>query len=75
MSPGKLLSLIDAEIARLKQTRVLIAAKAERLPGRPKSIATPATKTKQKRGMSPKTRQRIVEAQRRWRAAQKGAGK
>jgi hypothetical protein len=75
MSSGKLLSLIDDEIVQLKQARALLAATAQKQPGRAKSVATPVTKTKQKRHMSPKTRQRIAEAQGRWRAAQKKARK
>jgi hypothetical protein len=55
----EILKQIDAEIARLKQVRNIIAGK------------TPAPKPKAKRTVSTEARQRIGEAQRRRRATQK----
>lgn len=71
---SKLLSLIDAEIATLKQARALIAATAKRKPGRP-AKAPAASAAKPKRKMSPEGRARLVAALKaRW-AAQKKAAK
>jgi hypothetical protein len=70
----EILSLIDAEIAKLLQARALIATARKRRPGRPKSVSVDI-KPKQKRGMSPEGRARIAGAQRlRW-AKQKKAAK
>jgi hypothetical protein len=76
MSEKDLLSLIDAEIADLQQARAMIAGAAKRGPGRPpKTAATPVTKPKQKRKLSPEGRARLIAAVKaRW-AAQKKAAK
>jgi len=59
MSIPEILKQIDAEIARLKQVRHILAGKA------------PALKSTAKRTLSAEARQRIGEAQRRRRAAEK----
>jgi hypothetical protein len=75
MSANDILTLIDAEIARLQQARALIAATGERRTGRPKSTAAPTVKPKLKRKLSPEGRARLVAAVKaRW-AAQKKAAK
>ena len=81
MDTRNLLSLIDAEIATLKQARALIAGTEtvavteKRKPGRPKSVPAPVAPAKKKRNLSPEGRKRIQEAvKRRWAAAKK-AGK
>ena len=80
MKTTELLSLIDAEIAKLRQARALIAgASAEAVtekkkPGRPKATtATPAASAKKKKHkLSIEGRKRIQEAVgRRWAAAKK----
>jgi len=69
-----ILSLIDAEIAKLQQARALIAATGKRKPGRPKSIVVSTGQPEKKRNLSPEGRARIVAAQKaRW--AKKWAGK
>ena len=82
MALKELLSLIDAEIATLKQARVLLAASsavtvAKRKPGRPPKVHpdTPKVATrKKKRNLSPEGRARIAEAARnRWAAQKKTA--
>jgi len=76
MNTSNLLSLIDAEIAVLKQTRALLSTDAPAKPtrGRPKgSTNAPA---KKKRNLSPEGRKRIIEGvKRRWAAKKKAAGK
>ena len=78
MDTTNLFSLIDAEIATLKQARSLIAgteAETEkRKPGRPKGITAPApAKNAKKRNLSPEGRARIAEAvRRRWANQKKG---
>lgn len=81
MDITNLLTLIDAEIARLQQARALlsgtIAKPEKRKPGRPKSTTTApvAPAKKKKRNLSPEGRARIAEAVRRRWAAAKKAGK
>jgi len=81
MSIAKLLSLIDAEIATLRQVRSLVAgttaATEKRKPGRPKSTDAPAVQPAQKRrNMSPEGRARIAAAVKaRWARQKKAAGK
>ena len=79
----KILSAIDAEIARLKQAGALLKASgvvvAKRKPGRPAkaaSFAAPQVQKARKRGkLSAEARERIRQAQiKRW-AAVKGASK
>jgi hypothetical protein len=83
MSTSELLSLIDGELAHLKQARALIAVNAaatsKKRPGRPSkaaAVAFPAaSKPQKKRKMSSEGRARIVAAQKaRW-DAQKRATK
>jgi hypothetical protein len=83
MALKDILSLIDAEIATLKEARVLLAAGsavtvAKRKPGRPPRVQPGSPKApirKKKRNLSPEGRARIAEAtKRRW-AAQKKAAK
>jgi hypothetical protein len=72
MSQNDILTLIDADIAHLKQARALLAGADKRGPGRPKSTAA---KPKQKGKISPEGRARIAAAQKaRW-AKQKKAAK
>lgn len=70
---------IDAEIARLRQARILlmdIGTPAKRGPGRPtNSAATAPAKTK-RRTMSAEAREKIRQAQlKRWAANKKSASK
>jgi hypothetical protein len=80
MAIKELLAQIDAEIARLKQARSLLAdgGKPEIRRGRPKKGSEPATTgkpAKKKRNLTPEGRARIAAAvKRRW-AAQNAAGK
>lgn len=76
-----ILSAIDAEIARLEQAKALLSASgavsSRRKPGRPAKVATAIApklqKTRKRRKMSAKARERIRQAQiKRW-AAQKGS--
>ena len=78
-----ILAAIDAEIARLKQVKVLLSASgafvAKRKPGRPAKVASieaPKVQKARKRSkMSAEGRERIRQAQiKRW-AAQKSASK
>jgi hypothetical protein len=80
MKTTEILSLIDAEIAKLQQARALIVGSSAdtgtRKPARPKSTAAPAPiAKKKKRNLSPEGRARIAEAVRRRWAAQKKAVK
>ena len=84
MALKELLSLIDAEIATLKEARALLATgsavtAAPRKAGRPPKVVASSPKAsprkKKKRVISPEGRARISEAvKRRW-AAQKKAAK
>lgn len=67
MTIDRILALIDAEIARLKQVRVLLST-----DGTEKTTTTPDT-PKRKRKMSAAARKRIGDAQRKRWAAQKKA--
>jgi hypothetical protein len=76
MTTSNLLSLIDADIAVLRQARALLSTPEKRKPGRPKSTAALKAKPKQKRNLSPEGRARIVAAvKRRWAAKKKASGK
>lgn len=87
MDVGRIVSEIDAEIARLQQARAALTAigasgtvAVRRGPGRPKGSGKKAAKTSRKRNLTPEGRKRIAEAmKRRWaerRAAQaKGSSK
>ena len=88
MDVSRILSEIDAEIARLQQARAALTAigasgtvAARRGPGRPKGSGNKkaAAKTARKRNLTPEGRKRIAEAmKRRWaerRAATKGSSK
>lgn len=85
MDVSRIVSEIDAEIARLQQARaalVGISSSGTVAPrrGRPKgSVNKSTTKNRRKRNLTPEGRKRIAEAmKRRWaerRAAQKGSGK
>lgn len=67
-----LLATIDAEIAKLQQARNLIAGTGKvTLGGKPDRIGRPK-KAGRKRTLSPESRKRIADAQRkRWAAAKK----
>lgn len=73
MDVSRILSEIDAEIARLQQARAALTGIAgsgtvapRRGPGRPKGSGT-KTASKRKRNLSPEGRKRIAEAmKRRW---------
>ncbi|MFZ1083673.1 MAG: hypothetical protein WAN35_01765 [Terracidiphilus sp.] len=83
MALKDIVSLIDAEIATLKEARALLAAGsavtvAKRKPGRPPKVQpdTPKVATrKRKRKLSPEGRARIAEAARKRWAAQRKATK
>jgi hypothetical protein len=83
MALKDVLSLIDAEIATLKEARALLAAGstvtvAKRKPGRPPKVQPDSPKVsirKKKRKLSPEGRARIAEAARKRWAAQKKAAK
>jgi len=84
MALKEVIALIDAEIATLKQARVLLAAGsavtvAKRKPGRPSKVqpdTAKAPKRKKKRNLSPEGRARIAEAARkRWAVAKKSRAK
>jgi|HubBroStandDraft_6_1064221.scaffolds.fasta_scaffold35567_3 hypothetical protein len=75
MDVSRILSEIDAEIARLQQARAALSAigasgtvAAKRGPGRPKGSGNKkAAKTGRKRNLTPEGRKRIAEAmKRRW---------
>jgi len=73
MANDSILTLIDAEIARLTQVRSLLAGIGKvpvKVTERKAKKAT-ATKTKKRRVLSPEARKRIADAQRRRWAAQK----
>ena len=81
MDNNTILSLIDAEIARLTQVRTLLASTGKvdaklKARGVKKAAAAPVaakTKVKKSRVLSPEARKRISDAQRtRW-AAQKSS--
>jgi hypothetical protein len=83
MALKDIVSLIDAEIATLKEARALLATGsavtvAKRKPGRPPKVqpdTTATPKRRKKRNLSPEGRARIAEAaKRRW-AGQKKAAK
>jgi len=80
MAIKELLAQIDAEIARLKQARSVLAdgGEPEIRRGRPKKTSEPAATVKpakKKRNLTPEGRARIAAAvKRRW-AAQNAAGK
>lgn len=83
MALKNILPLIDAEIAKLKEARALLAAGsavtvAKRKPGRPRKVQPDSPKVstrKKKRHLSPEGRARIAEAARKRWAAQKKAAK
>jgi hypothetical protein len=84
MALKEILSLIDAEIATLKEARALLAASsavtvAKRKPGRPPKVQPNTAKVatrKKKRHLSPEGRARIAEAARkRWSTQKKAAAK
>lgn len=75
MDVARIVSEIDAEIARLQQARAALTAigasgtvAAKRGPGRPKGSGNKkAAKTSRKRNLTPEGRKRIAEAmKRRW---------
>jgi hypothetical protein len=75
MNLTKLLSELDAEIARLEQARNLLANGSPRR-GRPPAIATVAATPakKKRRKLTPEGRARIAEAvKRRWERQKKAA--
>ncbi len=83
MAIADMLSLIDVEIARLKEARSLLTSSTpastitRARPGRPKSVTDALTPTKKskKRNLSPEGRARIAAAvKRRW-ANQKALAK
>jgi hypothetical protein len=77
MSNESIVAQIDAEIAKLKQVRVLLAKTGKvsaKLTAQAAKQAAPvvkAAKTKKHRRMSPEARKRIADAQRKRWAAQK----
>ncbi len=78
MSNDSILSLIDAEIARLTQVRSLLAntgkIAAKVIERKAKKVAA-KVKTKKTRVLSPEARKRIADAQRKRWAAQKAKTK
>lgn len=84
MDVSRILSEIDAEIARLQQARAALSAigasgtvAAKRGPGRPKGSGTKkAAKTVRKRNLTPEGRKRIADAmKRRWAERRAAAAK
>ena len=76
MSIESILAEIDAEIARLKQVRSLLAGSgkvASTISGR--SATKTASKSKKKRVLSAEARKRIADAQRKRWAAQRAKAK
>jgi hypothetical protein len=79
MANQELLSLIDAEIARLKEARSLLAnsssvTSAPLMRGRQSKAEAGVLKIKKKRHMTPEGRARIAEAvKKRWAAQKKKA--
>jgi hypothetical protein len=74
MSPNDILSLIDSEIASLKQARAVLSGTTAKLH-LPTKIPKVAIAKKNKRNLSPEGRARIAAAQKaRW-AAKKRAEK
>jgi len=82
MDVGRILSEIDAEIARLQQARSALTgiagsgtvAKAKR--GRPKGSVNKTATKRRKRNLSPEGRKRIADAmKRRWAERRAAAGK
>jgi hypothetical protein len=74
MAIDSIVSLIDAEIARLTQVRSLLAnaGKVPTIVTATKTKSAPAkAKTRKKRVLSPEARKRIADAQRKRWAAQK----
>jgi hypothetical protein len=78
MDNNSILSLIDAEIARLTQVRALLANTGKvdaklKARGLKKEAAAPVAKTKARKSrvLSPEARKRIAEAQRKRWAEQK----
>ena len=70
MSANDVITLIDAEVAKLQQARALIAGKVNRGPERRKSTADKPKKRKW--NVTPEGRARIAEAVRkRWDAQRK----
>ena len=73
-----ILSLIDAEIARLTQVRSLLAGigkVATNVTGRKAKKAPAKAKPRRRRVLSPEARKRIADAQRKRWAAQKAKAK
>jgi hypothetical protein len=79
MSIESILALIDAEIARLKQVRSLLANTGEVAvkvtERKTKKKSTKVKKAKKTRVLSPEARKRIADAQRKRWAAQKAKAK
>jgi hypothetical protein len=78
MSTDSILSLIDAELARLTQVRSLLANTgkiAAKVIERKTKPAAATVKTKKTRVLSPEARKRIADAQRKRWAAQKAKNK
>jgi hypothetical protein len=77
MAIDSILAQIDAEIARLKQVRSLLAGSEVTLSTftERKSKKAPAKAAKKSRVLSPEARKRIADAQRKRWAAQKSKNK
>lgn len=77
MANDSILSLIDAEIARLTQVRSMLSGigKAPAKPASRNAKVAPAKKAKKRRVLSPEARKRIADAQRKRWAAQKAKSK
>jgi hypothetical protein len=72
-SQQSILDAIDKEIARLREVRKVLAKNGKIAAKRTAKASTPGKKTA-KRKLSPESRARIAEAQRkRWAAARKAA--
>ena len=71
-----ILAEIDAEIARLKEVRSLLAGSGRVVsPNAARKAGKAAVKTRKKRSLSAEARKRIAEAQRKRWAAQKAKSK
>jgi hypothetical protein len=75
MSTDSILAQIDAEIARLKQVRTLLAATGKDTASSAGPKAKAGAKVRKHRVLSPDARKRIADAQRRRWAAQKAKSK
>jgi hypothetical protein len=75
MTVERIVAVLNAEIARLEQAKKLLSSGANLASGSLAKGYRPNGRARKKRVLSPESRQRIAEAQRRRWAAQKKAVK